>query len=1376
MPTLNILRANGDGTGLRQWTTQSFLSVDEGIAAADGLVITNNQNPSGTVSYVTTFQLNDVNGDFKNILNLSWQIRYRVIGAQTNTRNISVRIVSGGVILAALNSIGDFQDIAGRITNTSFVNSPITAFGYINTIADKSLWDNAEAEIRLTVTRSMGGDTNGIAVDTFEFTGQYEKLSLFGNVSTSSLVAGNFNAQEQWVELIYQSYIDMHPEQFAEFGSYEGTSTRVIESIKNHLRDPYVWDTFGYGSLTSEKLTDARFILFFFTRISIPTTSWRFNTSDYSASGSQLRVMVDDSTGISRTSQILTSTGTLSAKTLADNGRAHVFSITHTNPSEPDIRFPFRGVILSGTDTIRRLVNNLPRFGLYNYSVGHSYSGVGFDFSYGLMTGVCPELNFRVFYNTEFTYSIAYNNWTELKGGVIVVEDNGDMGRGIFDISNLPNLTTISGVFSLDSYESLGITINFSNCPNYIGDLSFLNWWENLYPKIRIKTLFLDNTPLLGAIDLDNIFDFRQVQGIYASNCNILGPVPDFSLFEYGVQFVYFQNNRLYGTVKSFEIKYSVVELDLSNNDLSEIEFPTLSTTFSYPYIDLSFNKLKQSFIDSFLSNLASLASLDPLYARLFAYFDQPDNQFISDAGKVDYDIIQSIIVANSYTSEVLVNYKQGTIYGEVGAVTDISGELTEAVSGGTSKIFGNSNTTSFVEGSIKGKVFLFGSSNTGSLLFGEIGGKVSIVCSIVTQTTLSAVLKATKRGTGNVVTSSILSASIVGKISASVNVTTTSTLSGDISAKAKLLGDVSTTTSIVGLLKGVKFAVGNTITTSVLSGQIKGDIVLVGAINTSSNISGDVNGVGRVQGIILTDSILSGTLVFGAVQNIVGNISCSTTITGEVKGVANLVSNISTLTILESNLSGRIQIVSSTIASTVLVGSLVGSISTVGNITSTSLLQGQLVGKIYLSSNIDTSTITLGGISGLANIISTISTNTLLVGAIVGSIYIEGDSTSTTITSASISGKIGINGVTSTTTVTQASISGLGELDSDLSTFSTLQSTINARANISTNITTSSIVNGYIQGVANLYGNTQGTTTLSGQFSSPIMFLVGSTISTTQLQGQLSGNIDIQGDTTVQSILTGTILGRLLAQSNVSTITQSSGSIQGIGRVQVNVGTSTSLSATITFVGDQSITGDSLTQSILSGILKGTSRLDTNIVTSSYVSSTLEAIGLIVGEIQTYSTLSGLLITSGSIEYIVGSITTETTVLSTIKGNVSSTGTIDTQTQLQGIVSTYARISSLVTTSSIITGDLSIKSVTKDLYGNISSSTILVGYFNTTYNIQGISSSNSRVSLKTYIYEVFAVSIVNNEVKRGILMFYNGVSWIPANLKVYRNKDWRKI
>jgi len=175
MATLNTLLVNANSVnGTRNWNTNmDYTNIDETIAGADAAAIIDNTN--GSTSQVASFLLSAVNADLGNIDTLSWQIRYRVNGAQINTRNLYVRIVreSDGTVLAANTSGGAFQLVEAGVSNTTFSNSTVTGFNYVNTSANKTAWNDARIEFQNTVSKYHGGDSNGMEIDTVEITGTY---------------------------------------------------------------------------------------------------------------------------------------------------------------------------------------------------------------------------------------------------------------------------------------------------------------------------------------------------------------------------------------------------------------------------------------------------------------------------------------------------------------------------------------------------------------------------------------------------------------------------------------------------------------------------------------------------------------------------------------------------------------------------------------------------------------------------------------------------------------------------------------------------------------------------------------------------------------------------------------------------------------------------------------------------------------------------------------------------------------------------------------------------------------------------------------------------------------------------------------------------
>jgi hypothetical protein len=176
MATLPTILINGDGTTPRNWTTQSYLDVDEGISGADGnyasAVDQGNNND-------TSFLLANMPTDFDSIIGLSWQVRWRTNAAyDDDTNSLGIRIVTGtGTVLAAGSSGGAFQTVVSNTGATTFQNTSVTAFTYVNTAATKANWDDARVELRQTYTKLKGADASQFWVDTLEFTGTYTEAA-----------------------------------------------------------------------------------------------------------------------------------------------------------------------------------------------------------------------------------------------------------------------------------------------------------------------------------------------------------------------------------------------------------------------------------------------------------------------------------------------------------------------------------------------------------------------------------------------------------------------------------------------------------------------------------------------------------------------------------------------------------------------------------------------------------------------------------------------------------------------------------------------------------------------------------------------------------------------------------------------------------------------------------------------------------------------------------------------------------------------------------------------------------------------------------------------------------------------------------------------
>jgi hypothetical protein len=179
MATLPTILVNGDSVnGPRNWTTQTYLNIDEPIASAD---TARAEGPSKVNDADTSFLLANTPSDLSTMDTLSWRLVYYRYSTTDDTVGLQIRIVTetGGTVLAAADSGGTFHQVVangreGVSPNGNYITSGVTAFPYVNTTATKAQWDDARVELRQTYAQNMGADTAAvIMVDTLEITGTY---------------------------------------------------------------------------------------------------------------------------------------------------------------------------------------------------------------------------------------------------------------------------------------------------------------------------------------------------------------------------------------------------------------------------------------------------------------------------------------------------------------------------------------------------------------------------------------------------------------------------------------------------------------------------------------------------------------------------------------------------------------------------------------------------------------------------------------------------------------------------------------------------------------------------------------------------------------------------------------------------------------------------------------------------------------------------------------------------------------------------------------------------------------------------------------------------------------------------------------------------
>lgn len=188
MASLGTILVDGAAVNVTTvWTVGTYLSIDEGISSADGLEVGHDANDSGTNNYLAYYRLADVPSDFGSMDTINYNIMYRVTGAQTNTRSLFIQIVTDASTPVALTSEAT---VATGITNTTSNTTGAIAMTISGT-PTKTQWNNALVRLRLNSVRNKGGDSNGIRVDTVQFTGTYTVTSglalSFNGVAFSSI-------------------------------------------------------------------------------------------------------------------------------------------------------------------------------------------------------------------------------------------------------------------------------------------------------------------------------------------------------------------------------------------------------------------------------------------------------------------------------------------------------------------------------------------------------------------------------------------------------------------------------------------------------------------------------------------------------------------------------------------------------------------------------------------------------------------------------------------------------------------------------------------------------------------------------------------------------------------------------------------------------------------------------------------------------------------------------------------------------------------------------------------------------------------------------------------------------------------------------------
>lgn len=172
LPTL-VVDGNGDGTTHqpRDWATQDYTNIDEGIAAADGVTILSPIAATGK----TSFTLEAFPADLDNVDTLTITVRCASPQRVDDLNTIFAKLIdpADGSLLAGGTSVDDMQLVKINPATTQTDYGPIT-FADVTTTATKAQWDSAI--LILHVGYSAVGDPDflvAIRVDTIDIDGTY---------------------------------------------------------------------------------------------------------------------------------------------------------------------------------------------------------------------------------------------------------------------------------------------------------------------------------------------------------------------------------------------------------------------------------------------------------------------------------------------------------------------------------------------------------------------------------------------------------------------------------------------------------------------------------------------------------------------------------------------------------------------------------------------------------------------------------------------------------------------------------------------------------------------------------------------------------------------------------------------------------------------------------------------------------------------------------------------------------------------------------------------------------------------------------------------------------------------------------------------------
>lgn len=155
-----------------------WASAPNGALGDDSDATFGYDDTNSTTTVDQGWELGETDADLGNMDTLSGVLRYaRSANSANKTWTIlAVRVMSGVTVLAAADSGGTFATVASSITTTTPTNSSAYVFstsGYLNTTANKTLWDAAVVETRIGIDRNKGGNSDAFRVFEIDFTGTY---------------------------------------------------------------------------------------------------------------------------------------------------------------------------------------------------------------------------------------------------------------------------------------------------------------------------------------------------------------------------------------------------------------------------------------------------------------------------------------------------------------------------------------------------------------------------------------------------------------------------------------------------------------------------------------------------------------------------------------------------------------------------------------------------------------------------------------------------------------------------------------------------------------------------------------------------------------------------------------------------------------------------------------------------------------------------------------------------------------------------------------------------------------------------------------------------------------------------------------------------